>query len=151
MKTCLVTGAFGFIGSHLCERLIKEDFNVIGMDNFITGSERNCAHLNDTGKFTFIRHDVSDYIDIDSDLDFIFHFASPASPLDYLEYPIQTLKVGSRGTINTLGVAKAKNAVYMLASTSEVYGDPLVHPQPESYWGHINTGGRNVDAVFKAP
>ena len=137
----LVTGAAGFLGSHLTDRLLQEDFSVLGMDNLITGSLENIAHLENEPHFDFIEHDVSKYIDVPGGLDGIFHFASPASPVDYLELPIQTLKVGALGTHNALGLAKAKDARLLLASTSEVYGDPLVHPQPESYWGNVNPIG----------
>ena len=137
----LVTGAAGFLGSHLTDRLLKEDFSVLGMDNLITGSLENIAHLEGEPRFEFIEHDVSKYIDVTGGLDGLFHFASPASPVDYLELPIQTLKVGALGTHNALGLAKAKGARLLLASTSEVYGDPLVHPQPESYWGNVNPIG----------
>jgi dTDP-glucose 4,6-dehydratase len=140
MPRALVTGAAGFIGSHLCERLLREGFSVVGMDNLLTGDTTNIAHL--TGQdFVFIKHDVTNYISLDGELDWIFHFASPASPIDYLRVPIQTLKVGSLGTHHTLGLAKAKNARFLLASTSEVYGDPLVHPQREDYWGNVNPVG----------
>ena len=137
----LVTGAAGFLGSHLTDRLLQEGFSVLGMDNLITGSLENIAHLEKEPHFDFIEHDVSKYIDVPGGLDGIFHFASPASPIDYLELPIQTLKVGALGTHNALGLAKAKDARLLLASTSEVYGDPLVHPQPESYWGNVNPIG----------
>jgi dTDP-glucose 4,6-dehydratase len=137
----LVTGAAGFLGSHLTDRLLAEGHEVIGMDNFITGSERNLAHLAANPRFTLVKHDVSQYIRVDGPLEGVLHFASPASPVDYLKLPIQTLKVGSLGTHNTLGLAKAKDARFFLASTSEVYGDPLVHPQPESYWGNVNPIG----------
>ena len=137
----LVTGAAGFLGSHLCDRLIGQGHRVIGMDNFITGNPANIAQLQPNPAFQFIRHDVTKFIDVDGPLDGIMHFASPASPIDYLELPIQTLKVGSLGTHNGLGLAKAKGARFFLASTSEVYGDPLVHPQPESYWGNVNPVG----------
>ncbi len=137
----LVTGAAGFLGSHLCERLLAEGHEVIGMDNFITGNPDNMAHLFDTGRFDFVEQDVTNYIFVEGELDAVMHFASPASPVDYLEYPIQTLKVGSLGTHKTLGLAKAKGARFFLASTSEVYGDPEVNPQPESYWGHVNPVG----------
>lgn len=137
----LITGASGFLGSHLCDRFLADGHEVIGMDNFVTGSYDNLAHLQGHPGFTFIRHDVTDFIQIDGPLDGVLHFASPASPVDYLELPIQTLKVGSLGTHKTLGLAKAKRARFLLASTSEVYGDPEVHPQPESYWGNVNPVG----------
>jgi dTDP-glucose 4,6-dehydratase len=137
----VITGAAGFLGSHLCDRFIHEGHDVIGIDNFLTGSPVNIAHLADNPQFSFIKHDVTEYIDVDGPLDGVLHFASPASPVDYLELPIQTLKVGSLGTHKTLGLAKAKGARYLLASTSEVYGDPLVHPQPETYWGNVNPVG----------
>ena len=141
MKKVLITGAAGFLGSHLCDRFINEGFHVIGMDNFITGDVKNISHLLDHPYFEFIQHDVTEYIKIDGELDYILHFASPASPIDYLKIPIQTLKVGSLGTHNLLGLAKAKNARLLIASTSEVYGDPLVHPQTEDYYGNVNTIG----------
>ncbi|SDL52570.1 UDP-glucuronic acid decarboxylase family protein [Siphonobacter aquaeclarae] len=141
MKRVLITGAAGFLGSHLCDRFIKEGCYVIGMDNLITGDLKNIEHLRSLPTFEFIHHDVSKYIDISGDLDYILHFASPASPIDYLKIPIQTLKVGSLGTHNCLGLAKAKGARILVASTSEVYGDPLVHPQTEDYWGHVNPIG----------
>ncbi len=137
----LVTGAAGFLGSHLTDRLISEGHDVIGMDNLITGDVRNIAHLAGNQRFRFIHHDVTEYIYIDGSLDGIFHFASPASPIDYLQIPIQTLKVGALGTHKTLGLARAKKARFLLASTSEVYGDPIVHPQPETYWGNVNPVG----------
>lgn len=144
-KRVLITGGAGFLGSHLCDRYLAEKWQVICMDNLITGSRSNITHLLSNDKFTFIEHDVTNYIDLDGPIDLILHFASPASPIDYLEMPIQTLKVGSLGTHKTLGLAKAKGARYLLASTSEVYGDPLEHPQKESYWGHVNpTGTRGV-------
>jgi len=140
MPRALVTGAAGFIGSHLCEFLLDRGMSVVGMDNLITGDVSNIEHL--TGRdFVFVRHDVTNYIALEGPLDFLLHFASPASPIDYLKLPIQTLKVGSLGTHNTLGLAKAKGARFLLACTSEVYGDPLVHPQPESYWGNVNPIG----------
>jgi dTDP-glucose 4,6-dehydratase len=137
----LITGGAGFLGSHLCDRFIAEGHDVIAMDNLLTGDLRNIHHLEDHPRFTFVHHNVTRYIKLDGPLDAILHFASPASPVDYLELPIQTLKVGSLGTHNTLGLAKAKGARFMLASTSEVYGDPQVHPQEESYWGHVNPVG----------
>ncbi len=137
----LITGAAGFLGSHLCDRFLELGHEVIGMDNFLTGSPDNIAHLSSNPKFSFVEHNVTEYIDVDGPLDGVLHFASPASPVDYLELPIQTLKVGSLGTHKTLGLAKAKNARYLLASTSEVYGDPKVHPQPETYWGNVNPDG----------
>jgi dTDP-glucose 4,6-dehydratase len=141
MKRILITGGAGFLGSHLCDRFINEGFNVICLDNLITGIMDNIAHLLGNPKFKFIHYDVTEYIYIQDDLDYILHFASPASPLDYLKLPIQTLKVGSLGTHKALGLAKAKNATFLLASTSEVYGDPDIHPQPESYWGNVNPVG----------
>lgn len=140
-KKVLITGAAGFLGSHLCDRFINEGFQVIGMDNFITGDERNIKHLRDNFYFKFIEHDVTQFIKIEGNLDYILHFASPASPIDYLKIPIQTLKVGSLGTHNLLGLAKEKKARILIASTSEVYGDPLVHPQSETYYGNVNTIG----------
>src|SRR5213594_3603174 len=137
----LVTGAAGFLGSHLCDRLLALGHTVVGMDNLITGAPANLAHLEHHRSFQFVRHDVSTYIDVPGPVDGILHFASPASPIDYLEYPIPTLKVGALGTHNALGLAKAKGARFLLASTSEVYGDPLVHPQPETYWGNVNPVG----------
>jgi dTDP-glucose 4,6-dehydratase len=140
-KRVLITGAAGFLGSHLSDRFIKEGFNVIAMDNLITGDLRNIEHLFKLEQFEFYHHDVSKFIHIPGNLDYILHFASPASPIDYLKIPIQTLKVGSLGTHNCLGLAKAKDATILVASTSEVYGDPLVHPQPEEYWGNVNPVG----------
>ncbi len=141
MKRVLITGAAGFLGSHLCDRFIKEGCYVIAMDNLITGDLRNIEHLANNENFEFINHDVSKHIDLNGELDYILHFASPASPIDYLKIPIQTLKVGSLGTHNLLGLAKAKNAKMLIASTSEVYGDPLVHPQTEEYYGNVNPIG----------
>ena len=140
MPRALVTGAAGFIGSHLCEYLLDRGFTVVGMDNLLTGDLANVEHLSGR-EFVFIRHDVTNYINLEGPLDWIFHFASPASPIDYLRVPIQTLKVGSLGTHNGLGLAKAKRARFLLASTSEVYGDPKVHPQREDYWGNVNPVG----------
>ena len=140
MPRTLVTGGAGFLGSHLCECLLDKGHEVICMDNLITGSKQNISGIK-SSNFRFVNHNVSEFIKLDGDLDYILHFASPASPIDYLELPIQTLKVGALGTHNALGLAKAKNAVFLLASTSEVYGDPLVHPQPEEYWGNVNPIG----------
>jgi dTDP-glucose 4,6-dehydratase len=141
MARVLITGGAGFIGSHLCERFLGEGDEVICMDNFLTGTPDNIAHLFSERRFTFIQQDVTTYIYVKGPLDAILHFASPASPVDYLELPIQTLKVGSLGTHKALGLAKEKNACFLLASTSEVYGDPLVHPQKEDYWGNVNPIG----------
>lgn len=140
-KKVLITGAAGFLGSHLCDRFLLEGYEVIGMDNFITGDIKNISHLKQNPDFKFINHDVTEFVKIEGKLDYILHFASPASPIDYLKIPIQTLKVGSLGTHNLLGLAKAKNARILIASTSEVYGDPLVHPQTEDYYGNVNTIG----------
>jgi dTDP-glucose 4,6-dehydratase len=137
----LITGGAGFIGSHLCDGFVQDGHDVVCMDNFITGSPANVTHLEGHPRFTAIRHDVTEYIDLAGQLDWVLHFASPASPRDYLELPIQTLKVGALGTHRTLGLAKAKGARFLLASTSEVYGDPLVHPQREDYWGNVNPVG----------
>lgn len=141
MPRSLITGGAGFLGSHLCDRLIAEGHEVICMDNLITGSPENIAHLFGNPRFQFVHHDVTNYIYVGGSLDYILHFASPASPVDYLKFPIQTLKVGSLGTHKALGLAKAKGARFLLASTSEVYGDPLVHPQQEEYWGNVNPIG----------
>lgn len=141
MKRILITGAAGFLGSHLCDRFIAEGFQVVGMDNLITGDLKNIEHLFKLERFEFFHHDVSSFIHVPGELDYILHFASPASPIDYLKIPIQTLKVGSLGIHNCLGLALAKNARLMIASTSEVYGDPQVHPQTEEYWGHVNPVG----------
>jgi dTDP-glucose 4,6-dehydratase len=141
MKRILITGAAGFLGSHLCDRFIKEGYYVIAMDNLITGSIKNLEHLMPLPNFEFFHHDVSNYVHVAGELDYILHFASPASPIDYLKIPIQTLKVSSLGTHRLLGLAKAKGAKILVASTSEVYGDPLVHPQTEDYWGNVNPIG----------
>lgn len=140
-KKVLITGGAGFLGSHLCDRFINEGYHVICMDNLLTGNASNIEHLFGNKAFHFIEHDVTNYIYVKGNLDLILHFASPASPIDYLEMPIQTLKVGSLGTHKALGLAKEKKARFLLASTSEVYGDPLVHPQPETYWGNVNPIG----------
>jgi dTDP-glucose 4,6-dehydratase len=140
MPRTLITGGAGFLGSHFCDYLLKKGHEVICMDNLITGSLENIAHIKNN-KFSFIKHNVTNHIKIDGPLDFVLHFASPASPIDYLIHPIPTLKVGSLGTHNTLGLAEAKRAVYLIASTSEVYGDPLIHPQKEGYWGNVNPVG----------
>ena len=140
-KVAVVTGGAGFLGSHLCDKLINEDIKVICIDNLLTGRFENIEHLVTNKNFQFINLDVTNYIQISSDVDFILHFASPASPIDYLKYPIQTLKVGSLGTHKALGLAKEKKATFLLASTSEVYGDPLIHPQSEEYWGNVNPVG----------
>ncbi len=141
MKRVLITGAAGFIGSHLCERFLKEGYHVIGMDNLITGDIKNIEHLFPLKEFEYYHHDVSKFVHVPGELDYILHFASPASPIDYLKMPIQTLKVGSLGTHNLLGLARVKNARVLIASTSEVYGDPLEHPQTEEYWGNVNPVG----------
>lgn len=141
MEQVLITGAAGFLGSHLCERFLDEGYRVIGMDNLITGNLTNIEHLMLNENFVFSNHDVSDFVNVPGKLKYILHFASPASPIDYLKIPIQTLKVSSLGTHNLLGLAKAKNARIIVASTSEVYGDPTVHPQPEEYWGNVNPVG----------
>jgi dTDP-glucose 4,6-dehydratase len=141
MKRVLITGAAGFLGSHLCDRFIRDGYHVIGMDNLITGRLKNIEHLFGLEHFEFYHHDVSKFIHVPGKLDYILHFASPASPIDYLKIPIQTLKVGSLGVHNCLGLAKAKGARVLIASTSEVYGDPTVHPQPEEYWGNVNPVG----------
>jgi dTDP-glucose 4,6-dehydratase len=137
----LITGAAGFLGSHLCDRFLREGHSVVGLDNFLTGRPANIAHLTGNPRFEFVQHNISTFTYVAGQLDGILHFASPASPIDYLEHPIATLKVGALGTHNALGLAKAKGARLLLASTSEVYGDPLVHPQPESYWGNVNPIG----------
>ena len=141
MKRILITGAAGFLGSHLCDRLLKEGYEVVGMDNLITGDLKNIEHLFPLKEFQFYHHDVSRFVHVPGKIDYILHFASPASPIDYLQMPIQTLKVSSLGTHNLLGLAKAKGARILVASTSEVYGDPLVHPQTEEYWGNVNPIG----------
>jgi len=141
LRRALITGGAGFLGSHLCDRILDEGVEVVCMDNLITGSLANIEHLFGRRGFVFVEHDVTNFIHVPGRLDFILHFASPASPIDYLQLPIQTLKVGSLGTHKALGLAKAKGATFLLASTSEVYGDPLVHPQKESYWGNVNPVG----------
>jgi dTDP-glucose 4,6-dehydratase len=141
MKRSLVTGGAGFLGSHLCDRLLAEGHEVVSLDNLITGDINNIAHLMGNKRFSFIHYDVTNYLFVDGKIDYIFHFASPASPIDYLKLPIQTLKVGSLGTHKALGLAKAKGARFFIASTSEVYGDPLIHPQTENYWGNVNPVG----------
>jgi len=139
--TAVVTGGAGFLGSHLCDRLLKEGLKVVCVDNLITGSIENIAHLSGNENFSFVKHDITNYIFLPGRIDYILHFASPASPIDYLKLPIQTLKVGSLGTHKTLGLAKEKKARFLLASTSEVYGDPTIHPQNEDYWGNVNPIG----------
>jgi len=141
MRKILITGGAGFIGSHLCERFVKKGLYVICVDNLITGKVKNIKELLDNKKFKFIKHDISKPIKVKDKLDYVLHFASPASPVDYLNHPIETLKVGSIGTLNTLELARSNKAKYMLASTSEIYGDPLIHPQPETYWGNVNSVG----------
>ena len=141
MPRALVTGGAGFLGSHLCERLLQEGWDVLCLDTFLTGTPDNVAHLTGESRFELMEYDVTQYLYVPGDLDWVFHFASPASPVDYLEHPIHTMKVGALGTLHGLGLAKAKGAGFMLASTSEAYGDPLVHPQPESYWGNVNPVG----------
>ncbi len=141
MLRTLITGGAGFLGSHLCDRLLDDGHDVVCIDNFLTGSRENISHLTDHPHFQFLEHDVTKYITVDGPLDYVLHFASPASPIDYLRLPIQTLKVGALGTHNALGLTKAKNACFLLASTSEVYGDPQEHPQKESYWGNVNPVG----------
>jgi dTDP-glucose 4,6-dehydratase len=141
LKRAVVTGGAGFLGSHLCDRLLERDYEVLCLDNLLTGNADNIAHLLGNSKFKFFNHNVTEYIFVEGPVDAVLHFASPASPVDYLEMPIQTLKVGSLGTHKALGLAKAKNARFLLASTSEVYGDPLVNPQPETYWGNVNPIG----------
>jgi dTDP-glucose 4,6-dehydratase len=141
LKKVLITGAAGFLGSHLCDKFLNEGYYVIGMDNFITGDVKNIVHLKNNPQFEFIEHDVTCFVNVEGGLDYILHIASPASPIDYLKIPIQTLKVGSLGTHNLLGLAKSKKARILIASTSEVYGDPLIHPQSEEYYGNVNTIG----------
>lgn len=140
-RRALVTGGAGFLGSHLCERLLVDGYEVLCLDNFVTGGAANVAHLGEVGPFRLVRTDITEYIHVSGPVDVVLHFASPASPVDYLRLPIHTLKVGAVGTLHTLGLAREKGARYVLASTSEVYGDPQIHPQPESYWGHVNPVG----------
>jgi dTDP-glucose 4,6-dehydratase len=140
-KRVVVTGGAGFLGSHLCERLLADGFEVLCLDNFVTGGAANVDHLRELGPFRLVRCDVTDYVHVAGNVDYVCHFASPASPIDYLQLPIETLKVGSIGTLHTLGLAREKGARYLLASTSETYGDPQIHPQPETYWGHVNPVG----------
>jgi dTDP-glucose 4,6-dehydratase len=140
-QRAVITGGAGFLGSHLCERLLVEGYEVLCLDNFVTGTPANVAHLLEMGPFRLVRADVTDYVHVGGKVDAVLHFASPASPIDYLQLPIETLKVGSVGTLHTLGLAREKGARYLLASTSEAYGDPQIHPQPESYWGHVNPVG----------
>jgi len=142
MPRVLITGGAGFLGSHLCDRFVKEGYDVVALDNLSTGTTDNIAHLMGNERFLFLKHDVTNYIYVEGPVDFVLHFASPASPIDFMEQPIQTLKVGSLGTHKTLGLAKEKGARFLLASTSEVYGDPTVNPQPESYWGNVNSIGQ---------
>jgi dTDP-glucose 4,6-dehydratase len=141
VKKVLITGAAGFLGSHLSDRFIREGYHVIGVDNLLTGTLKNIEHLFPIKEFEYYHHDITKFVHVPGDLDYILHFASPASPIDYLKMPIQTLKVGALGTHNMLGLAKAKNARILVASTSEVYGDPLIHPQHEDYWGNVNPVG----------
>jgi dTDP-glucose 4,6-dehydratase len=141
VRRAVVTGGAGFLGSHLCERLLLDEYEVICLDNFLTGAATNVDHLRERERFRLVRADVSDFIHVGGPVDAVFHFASPASPIDYLQLPIHTLKVGSIGTLHSLGLAKEKGARFLLASTSEAYGDPLVHPQPETYWGNVNPVG----------
>jgi dTDP-glucose 4,6-dehydratase len=140
-RRAVITGGAGFLGSHLCERLLADDYEVLCLDNFVTGNAANVAHLTESGPLRLIRADVTEYIHVSGPVDVVLHFASPASPVDYLRLPIATLKVGAIGTLHTLGLAREKGARYLLASTSEVYGDPQIHPQPETYWGHVNPVG----------
>ena len=141
MPRAVITGGAGFLGSHLCERLLTDGYHVVALDNFLTSSPANVEHLRSHPRFRLVDCDVTDYVYVDGDVDAVLHFASPASPIDYLRLPVETMKVGSIGTLHALGLARAKGARFLLASTSETYGDPLVHPQPESYWGHVNPVG----------